>query len=62
MSSHLSIVTSWTGAGFRENPEQGVSSLLTYPARDQQEKKNHVSTSPHPEPRTLNPSSIRRNP
>jgi hypothetical protein len=55
MSSHLSIINSWTSPGFRENPEQRVSSLLLDPHRQQQEKNNPVV-----KPETQN--TVRRKP
>jgi hypothetical protein len=61
MSNHLSINSYWTGSGFRENPEQSVSSLLVDPSYSQKEKDRHVTT-PKPETQTLETLSARRNP
>ncbi len=44
MSYQLSITNPWTGSGFRENPEQRVSSLLVQPVRDPQENDSHPSS------------------
>jgi hypothetical protein len=61
MSRHLPIINSWTGSGFKENPEQSVSSLLINPVRNQQQNNAHVST-PNSQPSTPNSLSARRNP
>jgi hypothetical protein len=59
MSSHLSIINSWTSPGFRENPEQRVSSLLLSPSQ-QVSKDNDPLVTHHPSPITHHP--VRRKP